>query len=76
MAKTKKIVPTTEEEAVDPGWRSLPEIAEMFELSEERCRQFVKAGIWDRRENGDLRVKTCIHMYELYLSHPSWFRDW
>ena len=57
-------------------WRTLPEIAVMFDLSEERCRQFIKAGIWERREDGRLRLKTCINMYELFLSRPSLFRDW
>jgi hypothetical protein len=74
MPKAKKKA-ATEETDYDPGWRPLPEIAAMFGLSEERCRQFVKQGIWERREDGMLRVRTCLHMYQLFLSNPSWFRE-
>jgi hypothetical protein len=56
-------------------WASLPEIAAMFDLSEERCRQLVRRGIWERRQNGDLRIRTCVNMYQLLLSHSGWFRE-
>jgi hypothetical protein len=60
---------------LDTYWLPLPEIAVMLDLSEERVRQFVKQGIFDRRENGDLHFQTCLHMYERYLLHPSWFKE-
>ena len=56
-------------------WLPLPEIAELLDLSEERCRQFVKMGVWDRREDGKLHFQTCLHMYERFLFHPSWFKE-
>jgi hypothetical protein len=77
--KTKNVKKSTKETAAfDPDhfWLPLPEIAALFDLSEERCRQYVKQGIWDRREDGRLHLQTCLHMYELYLLRPSFFKDW
>jgi hypothetical protein len=50
----------------------LPRIAYLFELSEERVRQFVKLGIFARRDDGMLDLQDCIHNYERYLYDRRW----
>lgn len=77
MPKANKNATDDELSLSDPEyfWRPLPEISEMFGLSEERCRQFVKQGVWDRREDGKLHLQVCLHMYERFLANPSWFRE-
>jgi hypothetical protein len=66
-------MPKDESEVAD--WVTLPEIAELLDLSAERVRQLVKAGIFERRADGRLRTRTCVNMYQLTLSHSGWFRE-
>lgn len=55
-------------------WEPLPRIAELLLMSEERVRQFVKMGLFERRDDGRLNLRLCLHMYALFLRDPSWFR--
>lgn len=62
-------------QADDGYWEPLPRIAYLFELSEERVRQFVKAGVFERREDGMLDLRFCLHMYANFLRYPTLFRE-
>jgi hypothetical protein len=73
MAKTKTKVQQVDD---GPWWEPLPRVADLMLLSEERVRQFVKAGIFDRRDDGMLNVTTCISMYRHFLANPRFFDEW